>query len=188
MSLSNADLWRAWLLRVLGLSSSSNLSNADLAAQLTAGNLGLPGVKATRALSSPVTLTNGASTTVPFSSPDAWDDAGFHDPAVNNTRITIPVGFAGRYIVRFSSALTSNATGRRIAHLFKNGVEYYRKETNTAGAGNLTIGFETSVDAAEGDYFEVKIYHTAGVDIFMTESIGGEIAYFEFMAQRMRSS
>jgi hypothetical protein len=36
---------------------------------------------------------------VPFAGADSWDTDAYHDPTTNNTRITIPAGKAGKYLV-----------------------------------------------------------------------------------------
>jgi hypothetical protein len=37
--------------------------------------------------------------TVPFAGADNWDTNSFHNPATNNSRVTIPTGYSGKYMV-----------------------------------------------------------------------------------------
>ena len=54
------------------------------------------------------TLNNGSNTYGAFTGADIKDTNGFHDPAVNNTRLTIPVGQDGPYLL--SIQCSANAT------------------------------------------------------------------------------
>ena len=55
---------------------------------------------------------------VPYPSTDGWDTNAFHDPASNNTRITIPTGYGGKYL--FTATFSDQtATPSYIYILFK---------------------------------------------------------------------
>lgn len=107
----------------------------------------------------------------------AWDDdgAGARDPlgiwtSANPTRLTIPVGYAGRWEFRVAGVWAFNATGGRAGWFTKNGVTTgaYRLGADGRPASPAT---ETTCapywkgNLADGDYLELRVFHTAGANL-----------------------
>ncbi len=93
---------------------------------------------------------------------EEFDTNGFHDNSVNNSRLTIPAGYAGKYII---SAWMSNALGTpgsyQLMRVYKNGSQYttggvregeYIRNNSTPAP----FGFAQTITASVSDYFELK--------------------------------
>lgn len=99
---------------------------------------------------------------IPFNSTDLWDTDGFHDPSTNNTRLTVPSGLGGLYLVQASIGWDANASG----------VRQIIVETSTGGfyADNVTTGNSTAlrqttsdiIRLAAGEYIELKAFQNSG--------------------------
>lgn len=84
-----------------------------------------------------------------------WDTDGFHDTATNNTRLTVPAGLAGKYLV---NAWTYGVTTTWTPYIYVNGTPVYAGTNVTNTIGNAT----TILDLAVGDYVEFGEYHASG--------------------------
>ena len=101
---------------------------------------------------------------------EQWDTNAFHDNATNNSRITIPTGYGGYYLlVGNFNCTTSDAAALMI---YKNGTAITAgiesgEITRVVGTGGNTISVTGSVivNATAGDYFELaaKIFTAAKV-------------------------
>ena len=101
---------------------------------------------------------------------EQWDTNSFHDNSTNNSRITIPTGYGGYYLlVGNFNCTTSDAAALMI---YKNGTAIAAgiesgELTRVVGTGGNTISVNASiiVNATAGDYFELaaKIFTAAKV-------------------------
>lgn len=134
---------------------------------------GLPSVQVTNSVAQPQ-VTNGGGTGhllgLSFDT-EAWDSDGFHDPAVNPSRLTVPAGLAGKYVALGSSAWSAlvSAAGIRQTGWRKNGADAAGQLNilaGTAGGGNeldtQSLGF---FNLAVGDYLEYGVYQNSGSTI-----------------------
>jgi len=93
-----------------------------------------------------------------------WDDAAFHDTGSNTSRLTIPTGMAGRYIVGAFGKTSAGAAGNYGIYLQKNGADInaatfiYSNDTSDKQVSVVTI-----IDAIATDYFEVKVNHSGSI-------------------------
>ena len=101
------------------------------------------------------------------------DSNGFHDNATNNSRITIPSGYAGKYKLSASLYGTYSGTNGAYAIYFtKNGT----KISGTDGGGYVATStpsstfIETFVTLAVGDYVEVYLDQpgSSGIGVIST--------------------
>lgn len=95
---------------------------------------------------------------------DEVDVGGLHDPSVNNTRITIPVGGDGFYLISGHATFAPNATGRRIAYLKKNGIGGYLRAVDLTPSATVqtVVEISTMVNLVAGDYIEISAYQDSG--------------------------
>jgi hypothetical protein len=104
-------------------------------------------------------LTNNTDTIITWNA-ERFDTDGFHDNVTNNSRMTIPSGKGGKYLV-LGSAYYTTGSGYRELNVLKNGnlVNYFYGviEQNYEF---LTIN--TIVDCAAGDYLELRGYQNSG--------------------------
>lgn len=126
-----------------------------------------------------VTATN---TAIVFNGTEDFDTDGFHDPAINPSRITIPSGKGGKY--RFSAAVTwdTDPTGYRRLLFKKNGITDLCMDTTDAVDGTqYTLQTVTTppFSLVAGDYIEVMAYQTSGAN----RTISGSVVACRFGAE-----
>lgn len=124
---------------------------------------------AVRAVANAVTaLATSTWTSVAFAGADRFDTNGFHDPASNNTRLTVPAGKAGKYLIGGHGAIVGNATGARACRLLLNGATRIGGEVLGSNAGaSLTTRLNafTLYELAVGDYVEFQLWQDSGVSL-----------------------
>jgi hypothetical protein len=107
-------------------------------------------------------IPNNALTAVDFDS-ESVDSDGFHENVTNPSRITIPAGMGGTYVVGGFVMCASNASGVRIATLAKNGTNIGpAPQGNTDDAAAYGAVLSSVVELAAGDYLELKVYQSSG--------------------------
>jgi hypothetical protein len=124
------------------------------------------GVNATRTNVS-TAVTANTEILVAFTG-EEFDTNGFHDNSTNNSRLTIPSGYGGKYIVAAYCNNPNTPGAYQLLRLFKNGVlyttggvregEYVRNQT---GTGNCPFGFSQTITTAAADYWEIKYQQNA---------------------------
>jgi hypothetical protein len=106
----------------------------------------------------------GILTTLAFDT-DTFDVGGMHDTAVNNSRITIPVGADGVYILG-AGAHFGGAAGvsTRSLGILLNGGNYIVQQLNWAqvvGAFDFSLVVSCSWNLVAGDFLEVDVFQNA---------------------------
>lgn len=92
-----------------------------------------------------------------------YDTDAFHDNSTNNTRITIPAGKGGKYLIASNLYNPSNASGSRLIKIQKNGVDIAYGDWQRANSGHSTSTIFSQVLAlAVADYIEVNLYQDSG--------------------------
>jgi hypothetical protein len=112
-------------------------------------------------------LTSGTITALTWNV-ETNDSNGFHDNVTNNSRVTIPAGYAGRYLI--STTLTydqSSGAGARFIRLYKNGAAVSTTSTGIAGGGvvitgTFSITYTDILDLLVADYVEVYGEQSSG--------------------------
>jgi hypothetical protein len=94
------------------------------------------------------------------------DTNAFHDNSTNNTRITIPAGKGGLYLITGQVSYAANSTGYRAGTIKKNGSDYYVFWNARATDGEWSVGSVSNIiELAATDYLEMNTYHNAGTAI-----------------------
>lgn len=146
----------------------ANANDAIEAIESTLGIKYAARVRATR--TTDLTVTTGTETLVPLTAED-FDTHSFHDNATNNTRLTVPAGMGGVYLifgqVKFDSSTSGNA---RVVSLWKNGTAGTRlaeQSINNQGGGSLSRGMNVAtIDVlVAGDYISLGVFHNVGADL-----------------------
>ncbi len=114
-------------------------------------------------------VANTTWTSLTFDS-ETEDTDAFHSTGTNPTRLTIPSGLGGLYLLVASFNFASNATGMRLARFLKNGTTQvpavdYRPAISGDGTF-LTISTLTRL--AAGDYVELQGYQSSGGSLNVT--------------------
>ena len=105
-------------------------------------------------------IPNTTFTSLNFDS-ENFDTDGFHSTTTNTSRITIPSGKGGKYLITFFGRWAStNTTGDRQFALAKNGtiVHYFQYALGTV----LYNGTSIIYSLAANDYIQIQAYQTTG--------------------------
>ena len=146
-----------------GLTSDSTLAQTKGA---------LYGVRAVATASQ--SIPDASDTAVAYSATDAFDSDAFHDTSTNNSRITIPTGGDGFYLVGFGAEWAANSTGTRRGRLVEGGVTQIEGGTqrvaNAAGA-NVMMSATTLYQFTAGEYFELFVLQNSTGSLDVVESV-----------------
>ena len=111
------------------------------------------GCLATRSAS--IAFTANTERTIPLASADIFDTDGFHDPASNNTRITIPSGKTGYYLITMSFFFFSGIDYQIVKYLKNGGTGQTLQTQKNMGANNASITGSATAYLTAGDYIEL---------------------------------
>jgi hypothetical protein len=102
-------------------------------------------------------VASASYTTVTWDT-ETFDTDAFHSNTTNNSRITIPTGKGGYYLIYWNIGLSGSAVA---ISLDKNGGVYKRSGGYSTGGG---VGYYANTEImslAAGDYIEVAVYTTS---------------------------
>jgi hypothetical protein len=124
-----------------------------------------------------VTIPNATFTAVPFTG-EEFDTDGFHDNSTNNSRITIPSGKAGYYLIESSGLFVDNASGYREVQVYKNGAtvsnpQWYAGYHN----GQSRLQMVHTGYLAVGDYIQTYVYQNTGGNLDYSYELRFAISY-----------
>jgi hypothetical protein len=110
------------------------------------------------------TLTTSTATKVDWDS-ENFDTNSFHDNATNNTRLTVPTGQSGYYLITWNAVFEANTTGYRTSQIKKNngsplGTGVITGLTTYSPAQNQLV-----LNLADGDYIELEVFQNSGTSI-----------------------
>lgn len=108
-------------------------------------------------------ISNGTYTAINFQT-EVFDTDGFHDNSVNNTRLTIPAGKGGKYLITGQANFASNSSGFRAIAIMKNGSASQIAYANSLpiSGSSFTFAFSCVVSAVATDYYEMNVYQSSG--------------------------
>jgi len=119
------------------------------------------------------TLSSGTATAISFNA-EEFDTDAFHDNSTNNTRITIPTGKGGKYIIISAIVFASNTTGIRTISIYKNGsslLDTYQHAPTPSAAARCEVTNILSLNA--GDYIETYAAQQSGGNLDVNAEQGG---------------
>jgi hypothetical protein len=97
--------------------------------------------------------TESVNNTVLNFNAEKFDSDDFHDNSTNPSRITIPTGLGGRYLIHFGTLSSAAAAANEYLRVRKNGTTYITTNFPTNAAGY--IGGMGVAELVPGDYIEV---------------------------------
>ena len=108
-------------------------------------------------------LSNATATVITFDS-ENYDTNAFHSTVSNTSRLTVPAGKAGKYLVFGQLGYNGNATGQRQAEILLNASGGYAKNIalNNGSSYLTTPSFSTVLTLAVADYVELGGYQDSG--------------------------
>ena len=132
-------------------------STQSLGIKWAAVSAGTPAFKGVRARASADTaLTNGSVVYITFDGTDEYDTDAYHDPASNNTRLTVPTGLGGYYHISAGS-LTTASPGASYCVIRKNGTTLMATGTVAGDTGAGQAHVSCTLSLAQTDYVEFGI-------------------------------
>jgi hypothetical protein len=109
-------------------------------------------------------LTNSTETVIAFDS-EATDTDAYHDTVTNNSRITIPSGLGGIYVVTGAMRFATNATGARFCRVHLNGSgsvnRFGTTMTAVSGIGSHVV-YADQLSLTAGDYLQFIGFQSSG--------------------------
>lgn len=106
-------------------------------------------------------IPDSTDTALTFSN-EEFDVGGFADLATNNTRLTVPSGLAGKYLISGYFAWASNTTGTRRAKLRVNGTTFVAQNQIGTAGGFEFMNISAVVSLAAADYVEIIVFQNSG--------------------------
>jgi len=110
-----------------------------------------------KAIQSSGTTVNNLFGTMAFQAED-YDSSGFHDNVTNNTRLTVPAGKGGKYLIGASFKVISTS-GKQLGCLIRlNGSTILASQISGTGIDNVNaVSITTFAQLAAGDYVELLV-------------------------------
>jgi len=119
------------------------------------------------------TVSNSTFTAITWDS-ERYDTDSYHSTSTNTSRITIPSGKSGYYILTGSNVWDANATGNRGLELRKNGTSlYYLFFQDGFASNDGTYPFTGTINLTAGDYIEVFCWQSSGGNLNLNGGAGG---------------
>lgn len=107
-------------------------------------------------------MSNGATVTFTLDA-ENYDTDGFHSTTTNNSRITIPTGKAGYYLITaVATYQNGGTTGQRDLYIQKNGTTPLANVVDAKYANFLGMSISDIQYLAVGDYIEMLGYQDSG--------------------------
>jgi len=133
---------------------------ADTPARLAVGTNGqLLTADCSLTKSAAQSIPNATETVITFDT-ESFDTDAFHSTSTNTSRITIPAGKAGKYLV-VAQIMSNSATAQTQGGMRKNGsgvFTYYAPKDPTAPCVLINM----IIDLAVADYLEIFVYQGSG--------------------------
>lgn len=103
-----------------------------------------------------VAFTANTNRSIPLSSADVYDTTNFHDPVTNNTRVTIPTGKTGYYMISGLFSPSAGISSYAYMSFFKNGATLYDAQSvKNLATNNFFISTSIPAYLTAGDYVEM---------------------------------
>ena len=122
------------------------------------------------------TITNNTATILNFNS-ETFDTDSFHSTSTNTSRITIPAGKDGKYLINGKANWNASATGVRQVYIYLNNTSNISQSTLNSGAEVFDVSVTTTANLSAGDYIEFGVYQTSGTN--RLARAGTDLTYFE---------
>jgi hypothetical protein len=107
-------------------------------------------------------ITNNTQTALAYDQ-ESFDTDGFHSTSVNNSRITIPTGLGGYYLIRMNTRFDVSPVGTRKGSLWINGVDTTANPEFAPSATAYVTGIGSIIlKLNAGDYLQHYVLQSSG--------------------------
>lgn len=106
-------------------------------------------------------ISNATATAVTFDA-ETFDVDGYHSTVSNTSRMTVPSGKAGYFLLTSNLRYANNSTGGRSIDFYKNGTRIAGTYQPTVSGSSVAYSASTVINGTVGDYFEVYAYQESG--------------------------
>lgn len=120
-----------------------------------------------------ISYTQNVETLITYSD-EEFDSSGFWDSSPNPSRLTIPTGLGGKYLINFQWRLANAMTSAGV-FIYKNGSRLlngresgYMVLNENPGSNTVSNNSSTIVDAAAGDYFTMQVQANLATNAYAT--------------------
>ena len=111
-------------------------------------------------MNSTLAISNATFTAVPLAD-ESFDTNSIHSNVTNNSRMTIPAGYAGKWLIN-GQLMWAGGTGIRSIGLYKNGTYYGVWDNTPPTSGSQYQSMSVVLSLAVSDYIEMFVYQTSG--------------------------
>lgn len=111
-----------------------------------------------------LSVASSTTTYVAFDAADSWDTDSFHSTSTNPTRLTVPAGLAGKFLIIASLEWPDHSTGWRDMIVLANGVSTLAA-SRSAGTPYPISQLTTIEQLAAGDYLELAVWQNSGATL-----------------------
>jgi hypothetical protein len=119
-------------------------------------------------------VSNATETGISWNT-ELYDTNSFHDNSTNPTRMTIPTGYGGKYLLTASIAYDNNAVGQRVAYIHVNNtLAFLSAIANVSATIDAYNTFSYAMNLSAGDYVETRVYQDSGGSL----NILGGVQYY----------
>ena len=108
-------------------------------------------------------INNGSDVTVTWDA-EYFDTNAIHDNVTNNSRLTIPTGYSGKWLVNFSQSWAAASTGAKWSYIYKNGSTdvFGTFWTYTSAGSQVKQSASCVLNLTAGDYLTVVVGQNSG--------------------------
>ena len=106
-------------------------------------------------------ISTGVTTAVTFNT-ESFDTDGFHSTTTNTSRMTVPAGKGGKYLVTGGATFATNSTGNREIYIYKNGNQYSSAFSPGTSVGSTSVVISDIVTLSPTEYVEIRVAQDSG--------------------------
>jgi hypothetical protein len=106
-------------------------------------------------------VANSTNVIIGFNN-ENFDSNSFHDNSTNNSRMTIPAGYGGKYQVFANLAYNGNTSGNRVVDILLNGSIVATSYSGASTTNAITCTINLAMDLAVADYIQVQTSQDSG--------------------------
>ena len=119
-------------------------------------------------------ISNATETGISWNT-ELYDTNSFHDNSTNPTRMTIPTGYGGKYLLTASIAYDNNGVGQRVGYIHVNNtLAFLSVIANLSATIDTYNTFSYVMNLSAGDYVETRVYQDSGGSL----NILGGVQYY----------